>query len=73
MTPIEKIQHALEELGLATGKVKPETVLRSLVTDSLELANVILELEDAFDIEIPDEEAQQLFTVGDVVRYAEAH
>lgn len=65
------VQTAIEqETGtLAT----PDARIRSLVTDSLELASLIQTLEDATGKEIPDEDAQRLFTVQDVVNYVEAH
>ena len=53
--------------------VTPDCRLISLVTDSLEMASLIQALEDAVGKDIPDEDAQTLFTVADVVRYAEAH
>ncbi len=70
MNIFETISEVLEK---ETGeRVSPETKLRSLVTDSLEMASLILELEDALSIEIPDEDACRLFTVRDVVTYAGA-
>lgn len=54
-------------------EVTPDTRLVALVTDSLEMANLILELEGALGIEIPDEDVQKLCVVQDVVAYAEAH
>ena len=53
--------------------VTPDCRLVSLVTDSLERVSLIQALEDAIGKEIPDEDAQGLFTVLDVVNYAEAH
>lgn len=60
------------ELGVDESEVKPETRLVSLVTDSLEMANLILELEDEFTLEISDEDAQKLLTVKDVVAYVDS-
>lgn len=68
MSVFEIIAQVLE--GETGEHVTPETTLRSLVTDSLEMASMILELEDALSIEIPDEDACRLFTVKDVVSYA---
>ena len=53
--------------------VTPDCRLISLVTDSLERVSLIQAIEDALGKEIPDEDAQTLFTVADVVKYAEAH
>lgn len=60
------------ELGVDESEVKPDTRLVSLVTDSLEMANLILELEDEFTLEISDEDAQKLLTVKGVVAYVDS-
>jgi acyl carrier protein len=71
MTTFEKVR---EVMALETGEeVTPDTRLVTLVTDSLERANLILELEGALGVEMPDSEAQNFFTVADIVSYAEAH
>ena len=63
-----------ETIYRETGElVTPDCRLISLVTDSLERVSLLQALEDALGKEIPDEDAQTLFTVADVVRYAEAH
>ena len=70
MTVLEQVQ---EVIGSETGEfdVSLDTPIVSLVTDSLERANLIVELEAMSGKEIPDEDAQQLFTVRDVVEYLE--
>lgn len=71
MTTFEKVR---EVVHLETGEtVTPDTRLVTLVSDSLEMASLVLELEAATGKEIPDEDLQKLFTVQDVVDYAEAH
>lgn len=71
MTTFEKVR---EVMAIETGEeVTPDTRLVSLVTDSLEMANLVLELEGRLGVEIPDEDLCNLFTVQDVVNYAEAH
>lgn len=67
------IELIAKETGAQQADILVSTRLDSLVADSLEMANLVLELEAAFGVDIPDEEAQQLFTVGDVLRYAQAH
>lgn len=49
---------------------KPELRLRWAL-DSLELSELMLELENFFEIEIPDDEVQKIHTVGDIVSYIE--
>ena len=46
---------------------------RDLGADSLDLVELIMELEENYDFTIPDEDAQKISTVGDAVRYIEAN
>lgn len=43
-----------------------------LKADSLDVVELVMALEDEFDVDIPEEDAQQIQTVGDAVRYLEA-
>lgn len=43
-----------------------------LGADSLDLVELVMELEDEFDLEIADEEAEKIATVGDVIRYIQS-
>lgn len=71
MSTLEKVQKAIAE---ETGEeVMPDTRLVTLVTDSLEMASLVQALEDALGKEIDDSNAQNLFTVQDIVNYAEAN
>ena len=57
-------------LGLDESELKDEAACKDdLGTDSLTTVELIIELEEEFEIEIPDEDAETLFTVGDVVNY----
>ncbi|GAX90400.1 acyl carrier protein [Effusibacillus lacus] len=44
-----------------------------LGADSLDVVELVMELEDEFDMEISDEDAEKISTVGDVVKYIESH
>jgi len=70
MTMLEQVQGVI---GSETGEsdVSLDTPIFSLVTDSLERANLIVELEAMSGKEIPDEDAQKFFTIRDVVEYLE--
>jgi acyl carrier protein len=48
-------------------------ILDDLGADSLDVVDMLMSLEDEFDVEIPDEEIEKLQTVGDVVAYIEEH
>ncbi len=49
------------------------SVTDNLGADSLDLVDLIMSIEDEFDIEVPDAELENLKTVGDLVRYIEAN
>ena len=66
----EKVQEIIvEELGKDAEEVKVETTFDELDADSLDVFQVISEIEDEFDIQIETEEG--LNTVGDLVAYVE--
>lgn len=70
MAVFEKVQEIIvEELGKDAEEVKVETTFDELDADSLDVFQVISEIEDEFDIQIETEEG--LNTVGDLVAYVE--
>ena len=70
MAVFEKVQEIIvEELGKEAEEVKLETTFDELDADSLDVFQVISEIEDAFDIQIETEEG--LITVGDLVAHVE--
>lgn len=48
-------------------------IYRDLGADSLDAVELVMELEEAFEIELPDEDWEKCCTVGDVIRMLEAH
>ncbi len=56
---------------------KPVTLESSFIndlgTDSLDTVELVMEFEDAFDINIPDEDAEKIQTIGDAVNYIKEH
>jgi acyl carrier protein len=61
-------------LNVEENKVTPEARFREdLEADSLDLVELIMAFEDKFDREISDEDAQQITTVGDAVKYIDDH
>lgn len=55
------------EMDVPVSEIKPETTLVSLVTDSLEMTDLILTVEAEFNRPIPDEKMSSIFTVGDLI------
>lgn len=72
----ERIKEIIEEqLGIQeSDRIALETLLRDdLDADSLDAAEIIMSIEDEFDVEIPDSVAEKFETVGDIVSYVEKH
>ena len=62
----------VEQLGVKSENVKPESsFIDDLGADSLNIVEVVMGIEQEFDIEIPDEDAETLLTVGQVKQYIE--
>jgi acyl carrier protein len=63
-----------DKLGVEPSKITPEAkFVEDLGADSLDTVELVMQLEDEFNLEIPDEEAEKLTTVGSVVEYIESH
>lgn len=60
----------VEQLGVEDGLVSEEaTFVDDLSADSLDIVELIMSIEEEFEMEIPDTEAEKIVTVGDVVKY----
>ncbi len=63
-----------DKLGVSADQVTPAASFTGdLGADSLDTVELIMEFEKEFDLEIPDEDAQTIKTVGDAVNYIESH
>lgn len=71
----EKVKETIiEQLGVADTAVTTEaSFIDDLGADSLDIVELIMELEEEFDMEIPDADAEKIVTVGDVVEYIKEH
>ena len=62
------------QLDIEAEKITPESdIINDFGADSLDVIDMITTLSDEFGVEIPDEEIENLHTVGDVVVYVEEH
>ena len=62
----------VEQLGVKPDQVTPEAkFIEDLGADSLDTVELVMALEEEFGIEVPDEEAEKLQSVGDVIKYIE--
>ena len=62
----------IDQLGVDEGQVKAEaSFIDDLGADSLDTVELVMAFEEKFDIEIPDEDAEKMRTVGDAVSYLE--
>lgn len=69
---IKKI--VVEQLGVEEDEIQKESsFIDDLGADSLDIVELIMALEEEFDLEIPDTEAEKITTVGDVVDYIKSH
>ncbi len=60
----------VERLGVAADEVVPEaSFLDDLGADSLDIVELVMAMEEEFDIEVPDDEAEKIQTVGDAIAY----
>jgi len=73
MTVAEKIKELIiKQLDSKESEVVPEAkFIDDLGADSLDIVELIMALEDEYGIEIPDEDAEKMETVGDAIRYIE--
>ena len=66
------IELVSKQMGINAGKITPQTsFINDLGADSLDVLELIMELEDAFDMNIPDEDAEKIKTVEDAIKYIE--
>jgi acyl carrier protein len=67
-------QIIVEQLGVDEAEVTPKaSFVDDLGADSLDTVELVMAFEEAFDVEIPDEEAEKIRTVQDAISYIESH
>lgn len=64
----------VEQLGVNADQVKPEAKLvEDLGADSLDAVELVMAIEEEFNLEVPDEEAEKLQSVGDILSYVKSN
>ena len=64
----------VDQLGVNEENVTMEaTFVDDLAADSLDIVELVMTIEEEFDLEIPDSDAEKIVTIGDVVKYIEEH
>lgn len=64
----------VDQLGVNEENVTMEaTFVDDLAADSLDIVELVMTIEEEFDLEIPDSDAEKNVTIGDVVKYIEEH
>ncbi len=69
----EKVRDIIvDQLDVDEDKVKMEaSITEDLGADSLDVVDLVMSLEEEFDVEIPDEQVENIKTVGDIVKFIE--
>ena len=76
MSEIEKQVRDIivDKLCISEDEIKPEASFQNdLGADSLDTVELIMEFERVFEVNIPDDEAEKISTVGDAIKYIEEH
>lgn len=74
MEVFEKIRGIVsEQLGVEMDEITMDTSFENLNADSLDIVELIMALEEEFDLEIPDEDAEKLTTIRAAVDYIKEH
>ena len=64
----------VEQLGVNEGEVKPEAkFVDDLGADSLDLVELVMALEEEYNMEISDEDAEKILSVGDAIEFIKGH
>ena len=63
-----------EQLGVAEDEIKStSSFIEDLGADSLDIVELVMAMEEEFEVEIPDEEAENIKSVGDAINYINTH
>ena len=72
MDTLQKIKEIIsEQTGIEEEKLKESTTIEDVMADSLDMVEMLMTIEESFDIDIPDSDAEKLGSIGDLVTYIE--
>jgi len=71
----QKVKNIIaDQLGVGEEEIKQtSSFIEDLGADSLDIVELVMAMEEEFEVEIPDEEAENIKTVGDAIKYVETH
>ncbi len=74
MAVLEKVKALVaEKLGVSEDEITPESTFEDLGADSLDVVELVMALEEEFDLEIADEDVDNINSIGDAVAYIKEH
>lgn len=63
-----------DQLGVGEEEIKPDSsFIEDLGADSLDIVELVMAMEEEFEVEIPDDDAENIKTVGDAINYINTH
>lgn len=72
MDILQKIKEIIsEQTGIEEENLSENTTMEDVMADSLDKVEMLMSIEDAFDIDIPDSDAESFNNIGDIVSYIE--
>lgn len=72
MDTLQKIKNIIsEQTGIEKEKLGENTTIEDVMADSLDTVEMLMTIEESFDIDIPDSDAEKLSSIGDLVSYIE--
>jgi acyl carrier protein len=70
----QKVKNIADQLGVGEDEIKAtSSFIEDLGADSLDIVELVMAMEEEFEVEIPDEEAENIKTVQDAVNYVTTH
>lgn len=73
MDILQKIKEIIsEQTGIEKDKLSESTTIEDVIADSLDTVEMLMSIEESFDMDIPDSDAEKFTNIGDLVSYIES-